>query len=135
MHKYSEWQKYVDDGIMNNANISKAGIFGFGLKGTEYKKWASNGLDVNPDELKIIGKSFVDPHFIVAHGIPIDGTKYIYRNSDSSLIIGGRPHMGCCILKCRRCIIVVIFDDPQSHATNVVNNAMKIADYLRQHGY
>ena len=129
-----EWQAYVDNALVAHSAISKAGIFGINVAVDRnahcVEKWASNNFDPSSEELKVVLTSFIDPHLIVAHGLYLEGVKYVCLSTNTSTILGKRSASGCVAIKTARCIIIAIYDSSKN-AQNALCAVIRLADYLR----
>ncbi len=117
---------YIDNTLMSSGIITKASIVGI----AKNKEWAaSKDFEVTHEEAVQILNGFVDPTDIRANGIHLDEKDYVCIRSDSDLLIGRIAGGGCIIGKCKKVMIVALFDDP--FQTNCCNLVCKVATYLK----
>ena len=124
------WLDYVDNWLVGSGYAKEAAICAI----DKPMKWgASKGFDMSTLEHKALVKAFTDSSEVRWHGLYVNDAKYTCVRSDIDLLIGRQTGGGCIVVKCRKCIVMCLYDDP--YEANCWNLAFKLAAYLREMGF
>ena len=126
-----KWDEFIDATIIASGFATKATIFGLSPKPVQ---WTSTRcFAVMGSEVTSISNAFTDPSNLRYNGMFIAGRKYTCVKADNSLIIGRTVEGGCLAARCKKSVLIVLFDDPyQSNCANLTN---KLAICLRDYGF
>lgn len=128
----TSWQEFLDNTLIRHGFTSCAAIFGI----EKAQKWASSkGFEITAPNIKNLIKGFVDPADLRTGGIVLSSDrKYSCVRADMDMIMG-RSHSGGCVLsKCRKCVIVAVFEDVHL-ANGCLFIVARLSNYLINLGY
>ncbi|KAH3900249.1 profilin SCDLUD_003221 [Saccharomycodes ludwigii] len=119
------WQAYTDN-LVATGNLDKAAIYSRAGDSV----WASsNGLALQPNEIKDIVTGFDNPSGLQSNGLHVNGQKYMLIRADDRSIYGRHDAEGVICVRTKQTILVAHYPSgvQAGTATTVVE---QLADYL-----
>ena len=122
------WLEYVENVLVNSGYAAKAAIYGT----KDIQAWAtSKSFSPSTEEMRHIVKGFIDPEYVIQKGITLQGKQFTCMNAGSDTMTGRYHKGGCVAVKCKKCVIVTVYDDLM-HAGNCLALCHRLADYLKE---
>lgn len=125
------WQDYVDNVLISSGYASQAAIFST----DKLQQLAtSKNFNLHTEEIKTILKGFLEPEILIRKGVILGEQKFTYTSCDALMVTGKCYKSGCVIARCRRCVIVTVYEDTMN-CSSLMALVHKLADHFKEHGY
>ena len=126
------WKQYVDNALLSNHAIKRAGIFG--VVGS-VKDYACVNFAPLIEEVNVLADAFADPRHVVANGLKMEGDTYVCLMTNSNTIRARLANKGLVAAKTHRCVVVVVYEDVAKYSNSVMTTVAKLANYLTAHDF
>jgi len=119
------WQAYVDTNLVGSGTIDKAAIIGH-----DGSVWAkSSNFQVGDAEAQSFASTFSNSADLLAHGVKLEGKKYVTLKADDRSVYLKQGKSGACCVRTTLAILIAHYNEamqPGAAATTVE----KLADYM-----
>lgn len=126
------WQAYITSLMESSSAITKAAIIGSG----DGSLWANSPtFKASPEELQKLAKHFNNLNDLPAHGLHLEGVKYIVPRTEENLIFGKQGKTGLFAVKTTMAVVIACFEGETEKGQECRTAVEKMGQYLQSSGY